>query len=66
MGITHSTSILTTCALFSTVHAQEVVASDFASDLFRKVTAPEDGEEIYMYIVAVIIGTLVYFLHEKW
>ena len=59
MGIKHSII----GALVATCNAEEV---DFSSDFIRKVTAPEEGEEIYMYIVAVIIGTLIYFIYEKY
>ena len=59
MGIKHSI----VGAFVASCNAEEV---DFASDFFRKVIAPEEGEEIYMYIVAVIIGTLIYFIHEKY
>ena len=56
MGIKHSII----GALVAACNAEEI---DFASDFIRKVTAPEEGEEIYMYIVAVVIGTLIYFIH---
>lgn len=44
----------------------EEVQADFMSDFFRKVTAPEEGEEIYMYLVAVIIGIVGYLIYQKW
>ena len=59
MGMKHSIA----GALVAVCNAEEV---DFAADFIRKVTAPEEGEEIYMYIVAVIIGTLIYFIYEKY
>jgi hypothetical protein len=62
MGHQHS---IIAALLLSAVSAQDS-NSRFIFEVYRKVTAPEEGEEIYMYICAVLIGLVSYFIHSRW